>query len=208
MLVDELQVDRIYEVEIDSATKDITLRRLISARYDSNGDIEQIIPGDLTEAQLETVESIQGKWDADGWDSDFYASPTKDDIVVERACDRATAWSRVNHWIHRDTIDTMLTLMPEQNITDFITRAKQAKRPIICFDKNIQMMNHGTTQTWHGFVDFVFANEIAEVTEVQDPLTYVLTDSNKIYQKQSATDIISGQTYKTVSYTHLTLPTM
>ena len=196
VLVDELQVDRIYEVEIDSATKDITLRRLISARYDSNGDIEQIIPGDLTEAQLETVESIQGKWDADGWDSDFYASPTKDYIVVERACDRATAWSRVNHWIHRDTIDTMLTLMPEQNITDFITRAKQAKRPIICFDKNIQMMNHGTTQTWHGFVDFVFANEIAEVTEVQDGLKYVLTDSNKIYQKQSATDIISGQTYK------------
>ena len=61
----------------------------------------------------------------------------KDYIVIERGAENATAWSRVNHWHHRNNFLDAGDQLPD--------REYRGKRPIIEFNKDLEMYNHGTS---------------------------------------------------------------
>ena len=63
----------------------------------------------------------------------------KDYLVIERGAKNETAWSRLNCWHHRDNfLDAGDSLPP---------RTFRAERPIIEFDKDLEMYNHGTKES-------------------------------------------------------------
>ena len=78
-------------------------------------------------------------WDDDPWDGvDSQLSvdvENQDYIVMERGAKDANLWSTQNKWYHGDDLNgTQLTIALE----------RQALRPIIEFDKDLELYNHGT----------------------------------------------------------------
>lgn len=67
-----------------------------------------------------------------------------DYYVMERGCKDGNKWSKRNRWFHR-------TLVAKG---DTATHYKQAQKPIICFNKDIELYNYGTYN--RGYVDFVY----------------------------------------------------
>tara|TARA_Y100001970_G_scaffold294371_1_gene452015 strand:+ start:28970 stop:43993 length:15024 start_codon:yes stop_codon:yes gene_type:complete len=102
----------------------------------------------------ELVTPIGSPWDENGtqefdtfyWDAqDFY--PGKQDyFTINRSSVDNNAWSRLNRWFHRDVIkdtakynsDSTSTILPYE-----LDEAFRAKRPIIEFDADLQLHNHG-----------------------------------------------------------------
>ena len=60
-----------------------------------------------------------------------------DYIIQQRGAANKNAWSRVNHWYHRDNFLEAGDELPD--------RAHRAKRPIIEFDADLELFDHGTT---------------------------------------------------------------
>jgi len=68
-----------------------------------------------------------------------YGGSTADDkdyIVMERGAPNQNAWSRTNHWYHRNNFADAGDSLP--------AREYRAKRPIIEFDRLLEMYDHGT----------------------------------------------------------------
>ena len=65
----------------------------------------------------------------------------QDYITIERGCIDNNTWSRTNHWYHRTTLNTIV----KETKSDFFNSTKQAQRPIIEFEKNIELYRSGTT---------------------------------------------------------------
>lgn len=156
----ELNEHRVFIVQIDEFTGDVTLDIVIDAHY--NGpEIEQtVMPG------YEELATDLGYPFESTWDSTKLPHPTKDYIVINRADGVGSAWSRANFWVHKDSIVYMATLMPSIDINEILTIANRAKRPIIEFDTCIRMMNHGCTAVEYPFkgqVDYLLGDADAPV---------------------------------------------
>ena len=68
-------------------------------------------------------------------------------ITISRECRDNNAWSRANNWYHIDTIkavNTMLGLTQSFKIDGTITDDDYAQRPIICWERDLHLYNHGT----------------------------------------------------------------
>ena len=61
---------------------------------------------------------------------------TKDYITMQRGSGNSNAWSRTNHWYHRNNFTDVGDKLP--------ARTYRANRPIIEFNKDIEMFNAGT----------------------------------------------------------------
>ncbi len=74
---------------------------------------------------------------------DATAYPTyKDYITIAKESTDSNPWSRYNRWFHRSVLETAYALRGE----DFSApENSRAKRPIIEFQSNIQLFNHGAT---------------------------------------------------------------
>lgn len=83
-------------------------------------------------------------WDTTLWDEEGEVFLTPDYITMERGCDDRNQWSRSNKWFHRDVI----TNFYDPNIVK-----TQASRPIIEFEKNLELNNFGIYD--RGKVDLV-----------------------------------------------------
>ena len=85
-------------------------------------------------------------FDDGGFDSEPYDDATlypseKDYIVINRASRDLNPWSRYNRWFHR----SVLEFSHKFNGTDFDgADDARAKRPIIEFEPNLQLFNHGS----------------------------------------------------------------
>lgn len=123
-------------------------------------------------------------------DSEILISPDKnpDYLIMERGCKDGNAWSLRNRWFHRSVIDKM----DANNLNQF----KQAKKPIICFNRDLQLYDHGSYN--RGLVD-IFAPikksdihglppKIIQGVELKDGMTILITNdsdvdtNNMIYQ--------------------------
>ena len=62
---------------------------------------------------------------------------TKDYIIIERGSYNNTAWSRVNHWYHRNNFKDAGDDLP--------AREYRANRPIIEFDRHVELYDSGTS---------------------------------------------------------------
>ena len=77
-----------------------------------------------------------------------------DYMVIERGSVVGSAWSRCNHWYHRNNFLDVGDTLPDKKY--------RAQRPIIEFDRRIEMYNHGTN--YRGEVDlFVTENLISDI---------------------------------------------
>jgi hypothetical protein len=72
---------------------------------------------------------------------------TKDYIVINRSDYIDSAWSRGNHWVHREAIQHMISVGLSVDYATYINSTTQAKRPIIEFDANITMFAGQTKAT-------------------------------------------------------------
>jgi len=94
-------------------------------------------------------------FDDAGFDSGPFDDATgfpgsKDYITIDRGSKDFNPWSRYNRWFHR----SVLEYAHKVNGTDFNSDEElRAKRPIIEFKSNIQLINHGSI--FKGAVDFI-----------------------------------------------------
>jgi hypothetical protein len=82
-------------------------------------------------------------WDRIEWDGDLPGINKKHYVLQSPGATNRNAFSRVNVWIHKDTIQTVcdyLDIKAEEIVND----TKQALRPIIEFDHRLEVFNHGT----------------------------------------------------------------
>lgn len=59
-------------------------------------------------------------------------------ITMQRGSADMNPWSRNNSWYHKDVINNLVG-----GVRFFADRARRAQRPIICFDRNIELYNYG-----------------------------------------------------------------
>jgi hypothetical protein len=67
---------------------------------------------------------------------------TKDYFVISRRDNSKNAWARYNKWFHRDVIVKSAEI---NNQLLELDQSSRAKRPIIEFEPNLRLYNHGTT---------------------------------------------------------------
>ena len=112
-----------------------------------------------------TTEVPEILFDNDGFDTqpfdDAAAYPTfKDYITIARDSIDRNPWSRYNRWFHRSVLEYAYNYRGQ----DFsATESARAKRPIIEFNSNLQILNHGavakeTVDYIDDFTDDVFSN--------------------------------------------------
>ena len=82
-----------------------------------------------------------GGWDELPFDDAVSFPSNKDYITINRSSKDRNPWSRYNKWFHRDVIDYSASI---NNVASKINEQSRAKRPIIEFSSNIQLINHGS----------------------------------------------------------------
>ena len=74
---------------------------------------------------------------------DEHVANVKEYIVMQRGARDKSIWSRINQWYHRDTIQDVLEFN-DQTIDAAVLESRKAKRPIIEFERNIHLYDHGS----------------------------------------------------------------
>ena len=94
------------------------------------------IVGPIASIPFDTV-----NFDSESFDEEFNGSLNPDYIVCHRAGIDKNAWSRINRWVHIDTIKTALLA---NGLPISLNQTARAQRPIIEFKPNLQLFNHGS----------------------------------------------------------------
>ena len=80
-----------------------------------------------------------GGWDTLPFDDAVSFPSNKDYITINRNSKDRNPWSRYNKWFHREVIDYSASI---NNVASKISESSRAKRPIIEFKSNLQLINH------------------------------------------------------------------
>lgn len=105
-----------------------------------------------------------------------YGSSTADDkdyLVIGRGAVNGTAWSRVNHWYHKNNFVDAGDATPSKEY--------RANRPIIEFDRYLELLNHGTN--YRGSVTLSAVTQTIASVEGQANLTidtHAIVDGDRI----------------------------
>ena len=89
------------------------------------------LPSGLNNASWDTV-----GWDTSGWDGDS-ANYIPNYVTIERAGRDQNRWGVTNYWYHRDVIALSGAQLLDESLV-------KAQRPIIEFDRNLVLYNHGS----------------------------------------------------------------
>ena len=86
-----------------------------------------------------------------------------DYITIGRASRDLNAWSRSNRWFHIETVEAAARYREEPGLLD-LTGIQRGKRPIIEFDPDIYLFNHGRrAKSPVDILDFTVTNAFKEV---------------------------------------------
>ena len=122
---------------------------------DVNSDYNErlfFVEGVGREIQLVEDDAIANGWDLYPWDTTLWdelsqLSFAPDYVVMERGAHDGNQWSKTNRWFHREVI---------KNFYDPELFKVQATRPIIEFEKDLELWNTGNID--RGFVDVVISD--------------------------------------------------
>jgi hypothetical protein len=132
---------------------------------------------------------------------------TKDYITMQRGSGNSNAWSRTNHWYHRNNFTDVGDKLP--------ARTYRANRPIIEFNKDIEMFNAGTSN--YGQADVAVVS--LDKSDVQGQVTMTIdtkvlanddiiffpnattTDSKYLFKVAGVGDVTDGITLTATSST-------
>ena len=109
----------------------------------------------------------QAYWDLIDYDTGSNVANIKEYIVMQRGATDKNIWSRINQWYHIDTINDILQFN-SQSIALDVMENRKARRPIIEFERNIQLYKHG---------DFSRAPITYTTSTVNDPRNFIGTTS-------------------------------
>ena len=117
----------------------------------SLNDISFIVEGVGREISLvELSDSANPGWDVLAWDIANWdgagAISDKQYVTISRESIDGNQWSDSNRWFHIDNIEQSKTTSDDRFL-------QQARRPIIEFDKNIELWNYGTNNK--GIIDLI-----------------------------------------------------
>ena len=179
-----------YWVRID-ASGFVQFDTIIEATVTAGAITQNIVTTNRTPEQIEKAQSfLEHSYDSNtNWDTWYTPTALKDYIVIDRDDPIASAWSRSNHWIHRDTIFKIASMDDAMDAALFTTVDNQAKRPIIEFEAGLHLMDHGNddefqTAIYRGPVDFLI-NDAALATQIQNGNTYHVLNTNTILTRDS-----------------------
>ena len=131
------------------------------------------------------------------WDAGLNASPPEY-LTVQRGSENKNIWSTINFWYHRDNFKDADMELPNRSL--------RASRPIIEFDRRLELFNHGK----RGVGSVIVACTQYTIDEVRGQPTGLLIDSTPI-EKQSIIFPNEQPTvakYVYVAYTDLSTETM
>ena len=94
---------------------------------------------------------------------------TKDYITIRRGSADKNAWSRSNHWYHRDVVERVNTI---NNTLPVLDQTQRGNRPIIEFNRNLVLFNHGTLGK--APVDLVDTQTPDVLSQVQNSQGYII----------------------------------
>jgi hypothetical protein len=122
---------------------------------------QDLVPPNMG-AGLDDVLFDNGGFDSEPFDDATLYPSKKDYILINRSSNDLNPWSRYNRWFHR----SVLEFSHKFNNTDFDgVDTARAKRPIIEFQPNLQLFNHGSKIKQS--VDFIdtFTTDIFSIIE-------------------------------------------
>ena len=146
-------------------------------------------------------------YDYTGLDQSSGYPVDKEYIVINRSSSEASSWSRVNRWFHKDLISYVIDKSGSTNFT--LSDTNRAIRPIIEFDANLQLFNHGTQ---FGQVVNVYDTSVtATFQQVEGRVNNILTNdqiypSIKVNSKQYTGYIKNALTTSTVFHGNNVIP--
>ena len=181
----ELDGYKVFIIDTDT-DGDIEATCIIDARLTGNNEIEQFIASNINNEFAMIAENLEN-YDIIGWDNDFKLNSEKDYIVIDRADPIASAWSRVNMWIHKEALFTIASMTNTSDQYLLNRKDFQAKRPIIEFNKNMWLTNHGYSEykydfVWQGNIDFIMLSKTVAETELSVGTTFVVIGDDKVYE--------------------------
>ncbi len=97
-------------------------------------------------------------WDRIEWDGDIPGINKKHYVLQNTGASNRSAFSRVNVWIHRDTVLTVCNYL-DIKTEELINDRKRALRPILEFDHRLELFNHGLR--FRHWVDGVVTNALS-----------------------------------------------
>ena len=127
--------------------------------------------GDGFDAQGENFDSLR-------YDLALNSPLRKDYVVINRSSIDGNAWSRTNRWFHEDVI-RYATTFNNSTAPVVLDNAFRGIRPIIEFDANLQLFNHGNK--FAGSVTVIDSKVTDLGNQVEGISPYVLIDSNGNY---------------------------
>ena len=137
-------------------------------------------------------------YDTISYDLSLNAPLRKDYIVINRASVDGNAWSRTNRWFHEDVIRYSATF---ENPTApvVLNNSYRANRPIIEFDANLQLWDHGNKFAHVVTAIDTYATDIANQIEGHTP--DILVSGANLYKNTTADSAIGSSvlTFNTVT---------
>jgi hypothetical protein len=92
-------------------------------------------------------------WDRYEWDGSIPGINAKHYILQKVGAETRNAHSRVNVWYHKDSIQTVADFL-DIRFSDIARSTGKALRPIVEFENNLELFDHGTTyRAWVGSVE-------------------------------------------------------
>ena len=155
-----------------------------------------LLPQQATDPRTSYVLYLPEGWDTQNWDITAWDATTPghllpEYIVMARGSNNWNAWSRINQWVHIESIQETFEFIGK-DYSYLTTPEFRGKRPIIEFYTNIALVNHGDWAT--GQVDAVLDGK-------QDVLSSVLgqvaakVDGVNIYNKNRILVLNTGSNF-------------
>ena len=114
-------------------------------------------------------------WDKIAWEGDIKGINEKHYVVQQLASESRNAFSRVNSWMHLDTLNEICNFL-NINQRDVVDARDIALRPIVEFENSLEMFNHGTS--WKHTMGAVVDNNSDATVDglIGQPILKVLVD--------------------------------
>ena len=144
------------------------LKIIPTSDADPNLNNEQIIVDNVGRGiNLTSITNSAGtNWDSSGWSIYGWSGTLYDNqlyVTIARGSSDGNQWSHGNRWFHRDVITLSKTTISDLS-------KPQANRPIIQFDRNIELYNYGTNN--RGIVSLVDTTNTAFLTTIVGQPSY------------------------------------
>lgn len=131
-------------------------------------------------------------WDRIEWDAELLGINQKHYSLMAIGAENRASHSRVNAWVHKDTIKTVADYLDVDTTTDIIPADRVALRPIIEFDSSLELYNHGTR--FRHWVDAVVDKNLTDPTGLRNTDVVYLLVSTALGTIRNFTDATTGIT--------------